>query len=231
MKIVPLSVITIVLGSHIVPATAREDFTIPPITRFLFEEAYEIALARSAAPSEVSSKATVLVLKATGYEKVVDGTNGITCYVVRSWGRPVYVDDDEPNFRPEYVVPECLDPNAASVILPMQHFRTALAIKGTPASEMNRQTREAFAAGRFRRTETVSFSYMMSNQMRFRRTLKGTPHIMVYLPDEYSNTTIGVASERGPNGFFIEGGADHPYTAAVIYRPEYGIDIEYENDG
>lgn len=198
------------------------------ISEFIMDEAKEILLASSAAPSEVSGKATILVLKENGYEKVVEGTNGILCYVVRSWGRPMYFEKDEPNYRPSYLVPECLDPNGISIILPMQRFRTSLVIKGTPAVEINRLTRETFETGRFQRIKTVSLSYMMSNETRYSSTSKGIPHIMVYLPDEYNNTTIGIESLRGTNGFFIEGGPDQPYTAAVIYRPEYGIDIKIE---
>ena len=57
----------------------------------------EIALARSAAPSELSRDATVYVLRDGAFEKQVDGKNGFTCLVLR---------DDDP--RALYSV--CLDP-------------------------------------------------------------------------------------------------------------------------
>ena len=47
----------------------------------------QIALALSAAPTEVSSKAAVYVLGPKGYEKVREGTNGFSCLIERSFGR------------------------------------------------------------------------------------------------------------------------------------------------
>ena len=44
----------------------------------------QIALAESAAPAEVSSKATVYILGPKGFEKAREGTNGFTCYVQRT---------------------------------------------------------------------------------------------------------------------------------------------------
>ena len=43
----------------------------------------QIVLAESAAPAEVSSKATVYVLGPKGYEKAREGTNGFSCFVGR----------------------------------------------------------------------------------------------------------------------------------------------------
>ena len=52
--------------------------------------------------------------------------------------------------------------------------------------------------------------------MKYRNDLRGNPHIMVYVPDDYSNKQVGVTTSE--HGYFIEGGPDQPYTAAVIYR-------------
>jgi hypothetical protein len=56
-----------------------------PVNRYLMDQRSEIALARSAAPPSVSSRATILVLKQYGYEQVIAGTNGFVCQVDRSW--------------------------------------------------------------------------------------------------------------------------------------------------
>ena len=45
----------------------------------------QIELALSAAPTEVSSKATVYILGSQGYEKAREGTNGISCFIWRSF--------------------------------------------------------------------------------------------------------------------------------------------------
>ena len=59
--------------------------------------AKEIALARSAAPAEVSRDATVYVLTDTGYAVAVPGSNGNACLVDRSW--------------PDSLEPQCFDPD------------------------------------------------------------------------------------------------------------------------
>lgn len=194
--------------------------TVPGISDFLLEETYEIALARSAAPPAVSSKATVLVLRTEGYEAVIEGTNGITCYVVRSWGAPRYWDRSDLLYRPDYRVAECLDPHAAKIILPLQFFRTGLAIEKTPPEDLNRQTIAAFEQGKLKRADRAAFSYMLSNANQFQEGRSGPPpHIMVYLPDDYRPETAGSPNQN--DGFFIGGGAHSPYTAALIFRPGY----------
>src|SRR5271169_148747 len=45
----------------------------------------QIELALSAAPTEVSSKATVYILGPKGYEKIREGTNGFSCLIERSF--------------------------------------------------------------------------------------------------------------------------------------------------
>jgi hypothetical protein len=44
----------------------------------------EIKLARSTAPSAISTRATLLVLSRRGYETAEKGTNGFPCLVERS---------------------------------------------------------------------------------------------------------------------------------------------------
>src|SRR5271166_4828829 len=48
----------------------------------------QIALAESAAPAGVSSKASVYILGPKGFEKVREGTNGFTCFVGRHFAKP-----------------------------------------------------------------------------------------------------------------------------------------------
>src|SRR5271155_5500298 len=48
----------------------------------------EIAMARSAAPQAIAQDASILVLGKGGYKTAVDGKNGFTCLVERSWMSP-----------------------------------------------------------------------------------------------------------------------------------------------
>src|SRR5262249_57405899 len=54
-----------------------------PTYDFSLSREEKIKLAESAAPTEISGKATVYVLEPAGYVKVREGTNRFTCFVDR----------------------------------------------------------------------------------------------------------------------------------------------------
>ena len=61
-----------------------------PLNEYLMADRdAEIALAKSAAPPELAKDATVVVLKKDGYATAVEGKNGFTCIVERSWMSPL----------------------------------------------------------------------------------------------------------------------------------------------
>src|SRR5262249_41710706 len=62
----------------------------PPLREYLMSRDAEIALAKSAAPANISDHATVKVLTASGYEVVHQGNNGFVCMVMRGWAAPTY---------------------------------------------------------------------------------------------------------------------------------------------
>ena len=208
-------------------ANAQNDIDrIPDISAFLMPEAKETALARSAAPAKVSDNATILVLRNEGYETAIEGTNGFFCRVVRSWGGPMYTEKASGLYDPEAKVPECLDARAVEVIWPFQVFRTELALQRTPPKETVRILKGAFKTGRFQRTRDVSVSYMMSNEMMLAAGFPGPPHVMIYLPDDYTREMSGNLS-WGDQVLYHEGGPEQPYTALMIMRE--GIDPIHED--
>ena len=79
------------------------------------DRAAEITLARTAAPTNVSGKATILVLTPKGYTEAVRGTNGFTCIVMRSFAAA----PGDPGFwNPQVSAPHCFNPPAARTVLP-----------------------------------------------------------------------------------------------------------------
>ena len=202
-------------------AVHAADLDLPDVSGFLMDQDREIALARSAAPDRVSKDATIMVLAENGYETVIEGTNSFVCIVMRSWGNPTH--DHAYLYDPNLIVPECLDENAVKTILPMQLFRAELGTKKTPPAEIEAAVTEGFRTGRFQRTESVSFSYMLSAGMTFGGGQQGPPHIMVYLPDNYKNGTVGgfPYSERF---IIVEGDPDQPFIAANIYLLDKAIE-------
>ena len=207
----------------IVPFVAAHaaDVDLPSVSKFLMEQDYEIALARSAAPDRVSKDATIMVLGKNGYETVVEGTNSFVCIVMRSWGNPTH--DHAYLYDPTLIVPECLDANAVKTILPVQLLRAKLGTRQTPPAEIQAAVVDGFRSGRLRRTESVSFSYMLSAGMRFGAGNPGPAHIMIYLPDNYENDTVGGFPYR-ERFIIVEGGPDQPFIAANIYLLDQAIE-------
>ena len=199
-------------------------FDPPALSEFMIPKEREIALARSAAPDRVSQDATIMVLGQEGYETAVEGSNGFVCLVLRSWGNPSY--DHYYIYDPRVIVPECLDENAVKTILPLQLLRAKLGTNMTPPDAIEVAVKEAFRSGRLQRTKTVSFGYMMSAEMKFDADHHGPAHIMIYVPDSYSNDTIGGFPYK-EKFVIVEGGSDEPYTAANIYLTEKAIEPKY----
>lgn len=119
----------------------------------------EIALARSAAPAAISDKATLLTLKPQGYETAVNGTNGFTCLVERSWMSPF----DSPEFwNPKMRGPVCYNPAASKSILAYTLRRTKLALAGLSKAQMVDEIRAAAARKELPWPEPGAMSFMMS---------------------------------------------------------------------
>ncbi|MGA2538305.1 MAG: hypothetical protein ABSF53_20005, partial [Terracidiphilus sp.] len=72
-------------------SAAAQDMPQDPTVTASTPRERQIELALSAAPSEVSNKATVYVLGSKGYEKAREGTNGISCFVWRSFKETMQV--------------------------------------------------------------------------------------------------------------------------------------------
>jgi hypothetical protein len=119
----------------------------------------EIALARSAAPAAISDKATLLTLKPQGYETAVNGTNGFTCLVERSWMSPF---DSSEFWNPKMRGPVCYNPAASKSILAYTLRRTKLALAGLSKAQMLDEIRAAAARQELPWPEPGAMSFMMS---------------------------------------------------------------------
>jgi hypothetical protein len=131
-----------------------------PLDEYLMPDSHaEIALARSAAPAAISDKATLLTLKPHGYETAVNGTNGFTCLVERSWMSPF----DSPEFwNPKMRGPVCYNPAATKSILAYTLRRTKLALAGLSKAQMLDEIRGAAARKELPWPEPGAMSFMMS---------------------------------------------------------------------
>jgi hypothetical protein len=150
-----------------------------PIDQYLMPDRdAEIALARSAAPQDVSRDATILVLGPHGYETAVKGANGFVCLVERSWMGPL----DGMNFGPKNRAPLCLNPQAVRFILPIDYKRTELALAGKSKEQIIEWTKAAYAKGELPGFEPGAMSYMMSKAAILDEQGHNLAHLMFYTP-------------------------------------------------
>jgi hypothetical protein len=144
------------------------------------DRAAEVALARSSAPDAVSRDATVLVMGKDGYEKVIEGKNGFTCLVERSWMSPF----DSPDFwNPKLRGPVCYNPAAVRTILPYTINRTRLVLAGVPKAQMHESIVASVAKGELPAPEAGAMSYMMAKD-GYLGDAAGHwhPHLMFHIP-------------------------------------------------
>ena len=183
---------TIALGSFALvvvmsaaPQAQAQDAKAPypsmaPLDQYLMEQNAEIALARSAAPAEISRDATVLVLGRKGYETAVKGKNGFVCVVERSWGS----DFDSPEFwNPKIRAPVCFNPPAARSFLPPRVKRQEMILAGLSKTQVFDGIKAAFARKKLPIPEPGSMCYMMSKEAYL--TDRGThnlAHLMFEVP-------------------------------------------------
>jgi hypothetical protein len=150
------------------PSAAAEAPELPP----LLERSWEVALARSAAPADVSADATVLVLARGGYVLAEEGGSGVTCIVDRS--------------DPRALEPHCYDPEGSETILRIRLREAELREQGLSAQEIEADVNEGIRTGRLRLPARPAMSYMMSaGQVLYnegQRVGAWKPHLMIYVP-------------------------------------------------
>jgi len=156
--------------------------------RTLLPRETEIALARSAAPKEVSAGAEIYVLTERGYVVAVRGTNGNACLVSRSW--------------PESLEPQCFDPEAVSIVLQTELRRGAMLQSGASMETINREIEDGLRKGAFRVPTRPAMTYMMSSaQVLYndegKRVGAWQPHLMIFYPN-LTSEQLGLGSTPNP---------------------------------
>jgi hypothetical protein len=158
-----------------IPAMAQE---LPRVFDASLPHEQQIALAESAAPPEVSSKATIYVLGPKGYEKARQGTNGFSCYVGRHFIKPTETT----------IEPACFDAEGSRTLLPVYLHGEELRTSGKSEPEIKADFVNGFKQGRYKYPSKPGLLYMMSSENRLSAiTDQSTgifpPHLMFYAPN------------------------------------------------
>src|ERR1700677_3558731 len=159
----------------------------------------QIALAESAAPAEVSSKATVYILGPKGDEKVREGTNGFSCFVGRHFVKPTDTS----------VEPAGFDADGSRTILLVYLRQEELRSSGKSEPEIKADVGTGYKEGRLKYPSKPGFLYMMSSENRLPSSNGATasfpPHLMFYAPNM---TTKDIGFESQPQLDYL--GMTHP---------------------
>jgi hypothetical protein len=160
----------------------------------------QIALAESAAPAEVSSKATIYILGPKGDEKAREGTNGFSCFVGRHFVKPTETT----------VEPACFDAEGSRTILLVYLHSEELRSSGKSEADIKKDVADGYKDGRYKYPSKPGFLYMMSSENRLGPTPdKGTasfpPHLMFYAP---YMTTEDMGFDSAPQLEYL--GMTHP---------------------
>ena len=189
----------------------------PPLSDYLMPREAEIALAESAAPANISGRATVKVLTASGFQLARAGDNGFVCMVMRGWSAPTYTPAQLRDivYDAKIRAPICFDPGAARTVMPYYELRHKLGMQGKIPDQIAEGVQAAYAKGELPKREGVTFAYMWSADQNL-----GTgvghwhPHMMTFAP-YYDSTMLG-SNEPGSPLPQATDDAGTPFTVVVI---------------
>jgi hypothetical protein len=165
----------------------------PDLASYLIgDRAAEVALARTAAPANVSDSATVMVLTRKGFVQAVRGTNGFTCLVIRSFAKRV----GDPDFwNPRVRAPHCLNTPAVHTVLPEMLKRAEWIMSGVSPAEIATRTRRAYASHEFPMPAAGAMAYMLSPRQYLADSgPHWLPHLMFYYDRAMPAATWGASA-------------------------------------
>jgi hypothetical protein len=195
-----------------------QELKYPPLSEYLMPQEDEIALAKSAAPQEISDRATIEVFTPSGYQVVHQGDNGFVCMVMRGFtGAPTLTPTE---LRVPLVydaktrAPICFNPQAAKTVLPHYELRTKLGIEGKTPDQIAEAVQAAYAKGKIPKRAAVSFAYMWSADQVLGPVGHWHPHMMLYVP-YYENSMLGGNAPGSPLPAVFED-TGTPFAVGVI---------------
>jgi hypothetical protein len=218
MRIKRFALVLLVLLASVPVARIRaQPPKYPPLSEYLMARDAEIALAKSAAPANISGRATIKVLTNSGYQVAQEGANGFVCMVMRAWSAPTYTPAQFRNLVYDATVraPICFDPHAARTVIPYYELRTRLGMEGKAPEQIARGVEAAYASGALPRRDGVSFAYMWSASQHLAPGIGAWhPHMMIFAP-YFDNSMLG-GHEFGSPLPQLSDDAGTPFAVVVI---------------
>ena len=189
----------------------------PPLSEYMMARDTEIALAKSAAPDNISRHATIKVLTASGFQAVHNGDNGFVCMVMRGWSAPTYTPAQFRDlvYDAKVTAPICFNPEASRTVLPYYELRSNLGMQGKTPDQIVEGVQAAYAKGELPKRDSVSFAYMWSADQNLGSGIgHWHPHMMVFAP-YHDNSMLG-NNEFGSLLPQLSDDAGTPFAVVVI---------------
>ena len=189
----------------------------PPVSEYMMTPEAEVALARSAAPANISDRATIKVLTASGYQVAREGDNGFVCIVMRGWAAPTYTPAQFRDlvYDAKVHAPICFNPAASRTVMPYYELRSKFGMEGKTPDQIAEGLQAAYVKGELPKREGVSFAYMWSaDQYLASGVGHWHPHIMVFAP-YYENSMLG-GNPFGAPLPLVTDDAGTPFAVVVI---------------
>lgn len=174
---------------------------------YVLDRERELRLAMSAGPLNVSSEADVYLFGTNGFERVVDGTNGFACMVIRVAEQP------------EFLAPHCFSPDAVRTVLPAKLAEGRMIAAGRSRPEVEAGLLAAFESGRLPLPEGRAYAYMMSSGQALGSAGSWLPHFMLYVPYATNESVGGTPGDVSLP--FVGPETDHPHSTMVIVMREF----------
>jgi len=212
-----MAALVLLLVSLQVASTRGQSAKYPPLSEYMMTPEAEIALARSAAPENVSAHATVKILTASGFKVAAQGDNGSVCIVMRGFSAPTYTPAQfrEIVYDPTIRAPICFTAPAARIVMPYYELRTRVAMEGKGPDQIAESVQAAYVKGDLPRRDGVSFAYMWSADQNLGPGIgHWHPHMMIFCP-YYENSMVG-GNEFGSLLPQVSDDAGTPFTVVVI---------------
>lgn len=211
MGLILMLQIVLLLSAHSQTTTTQVE--VPPKLEKM-PEALEIRFASSAAPPHLRDGATVYILDPDkGYVTARQGTNGVSCIVVRSdwqWASPPFRDD--------VYWPVCYDSEGSKTLLHDYLFAAELRARGQNSELVHEAVMKRVGTATAPNPSHTGVAYMLAPVMRGytaapRPVTMNMPHYMFYAP--------GVKDEDiGGHGFDKQ----HPFVLSMSFgRDDYII--------
>lgn len=208
----------VLTGVSVQAGTARaQEKAYPPLAQYLMPREAEVALARTAAPANISGKATIKVLTSSGFQVVHEGDNGFVCMVLRAWAAPTYTPAPFRDlvYDPTVRAPICFNPEAVRSVVPYYELRSTLGMAGKAPDQIAMGIEAAYARGELPKREGASFAYMWSAEQHLGPGVGHYhPHMMVFTPYA-TNPQLGDNDNKLPIPF-VSDDAGTPFAVVVI---------------